>query len=67
MEACIAVEREVDKVLTKFGGISEHADRILEDITTHIGAIKKELDECKYGMDNNVVMVRKAGYKLKFI
>lgn len=49
MEACIGVEREVDKVLTKFGGINEHAERVLQDVTNHIESIKKELDDCKYG------------------
>ncbi|KAL1122606.1 hypothetical protein AAG570_002936 [Ranatra chinensis] len=46
MEACIAVEREVDKVLTKFGSINEHAERTLHDITSHIEALRNELNEC---------------------
>lgn len=48
MEACIAVEREIDKVLTKFGGINEHADRVMRDVCVHIENLKKELDDCKY-------------------
>jgi hypothetical protein len=48
MEACIAVEREVDKVLLKFGSISEHAQRTLQDITRHIQSLEAELNKCKY-------------------
>lgn len=48
MEACIAVEREIDKVLTKFGGINDHAERVLQDITNHIESLKNELNECKF-------------------
>lgn len=45
MDACNAVEREVDKVLSKFGGIHEHAERVLRDVTNNIDALKKEFDE----------------------
>nr|CAD7426966.1 unnamed protein product [Timema monikensis] len=45
MEACNAVEREVDKVLSKFSTISEHADRVLRYITNCIEALKKEYDD----------------------
>nr|CAD7568900.1 unnamed protein product [Timema californicum] len=45
MEACNAVEREVDKVLSKFSTISEHADRVLRYITNYIEALKKEYDD----------------------
>ncbi|XP_044736227.1 E3 ubiquitin-protein ligase RMND5A [Chrysoperla carnea] len=45
MDACAAVEREVDRVLLKFGGISEHADRVLREIILHIENLKKELED----------------------
>lgn len=45
MEACNVVEREVDKVLTKFGIISGHADTVLNDLINHIELLKKELEE----------------------
>lgn len=48
MEACIAVEREIDKVLNKFGGINEHAARVMRDICNHIENLKKELEDCEY-------------------
>lgn len=45
MEACNAVEREVDKVLLKFGAINDHADTTLRDLVNHIESLKKELEE----------------------
>lgn len=42
MEACLAVEKEVDKLLTKFGGINEHAKRILPDLLSQIQNLKEE-------------------------
>lgn len=48
MEACIAVEKEVDKLLSKFGGINEHAKRILPDLLTQIQTLKEEYQNGKY-------------------
>lgn len=45
MDACNAVEREVDKVLSKFGGIHEHAERVLRDVTNVVDDLKKGLEE----------------------
>lgn len=45
MDACTAVEREVDKVLSKFGLINEHAEKVLRDLINHIESLKKELEE----------------------
>ena len=47
MEACNAVEREVDKVLSKFGAINEHAEAVLRDLINHIQFLKKDLEEGK--------------------
>ncbi|XP_063221826.1 E3 ubiquitin-protein ligase RMND5A [Bacillus rossius redtenbacheri] len=44
MEYCNAVEREVDKVLSKFSAIKEHADRVMRDITNNTEALKNEFD-----------------------
>lgn len=44
MDACNAVEREVDRVLSKFGGINEHASRTLSGLITYIENLKKEYD-----------------------
>ncbi|XP_033215287.1 E3 ubiquitin-protein ligase RMND5A isoform X2 [Belonocnema kinseyi] len=45
MEACNAVEREVDKVLSKFGAINEHAVSVLRDLIAEIETLKRELEE----------------------
>lgn len=44
MEACLAVEKEVDRVLLKFGGINEHAERVIGDLLTYIESLKNELE-----------------------
>jgi hypothetical protein len=44
MESISGVEREIDKVLSKFTGINEHADRVLQDLSRSIEALKNELD-----------------------
>ncbi|XP_050498282.1 E3 ubiquitin-protein ligase RMND5A [Diabrotica virgifera virgifera] len=44
MEACQAVEREIDKVCSKFGNINEHAKRVLSDLVNQIQNLKEEYD-----------------------
>ncbi|XP_044259857.1 E3 ubiquitin-protein ligase RMND5A [Tribolium madens] len=44
MDACLAVEKEIDRVLTKFGDINENTGRILSDLITHIERLKAELE-----------------------
>lgn len=44
MDACCAVEREVDRVLSKFGSINEHASRILTELISYIESLKLELE-----------------------
>lgn len=43
MEECLAVEKEIDRVLTKFGSINEHAERVLTDLISYIESLKAEL------------------------
>lgn len=43
MDACLAVEKEIDRVLTKFGSINEHAERVLNDLISYIENLKVEL------------------------
>ncbi len=43
MEACAAVEKEVDKVLSKFNDANVHAANSLDDILQYINGIRKEL------------------------
>lgn len=47
MEACLAVEKEIDRVLTKFGDINGNTGRILSDLITHIERLKTELENGK--------------------
>ncbi|KAJ8982327.1 hypothetical protein NQ317_006673 [Molorchus minor] len=42
MEACLAVEKEVDRVFSKFGGINDHARRVLSDLISQIQSLKDE-------------------------
>ncbi|KAJ9579561.1 hypothetical protein L9F63_004746 [Diploptera punctata] len=68
MEACNAVEREVDKVLSKFGGINEHAERVLQDITGNIESLKKELESAPQEHEltpAQVVILRQAMNKIR--
>lgn len=43
MEACLAVEKEVDRVHSKFTGINDHANRVLGDLINQIQDLKQEL------------------------
>ena len=47
MEACLAVEKDVDKVLSKFGAINEHSKRVLTELVTQIENLKAELQNGK--------------------
>lgn len=51
MEACIAVEREVDKVLNKFSSIKDHASSTLSDVTDLIESLKNGLAHYPEGYD----------------
>ncbi|XP_065211320.1 E3 ubiquitin-protein ligase RMND5A isoform X3 [Planococcus citri] len=46
MDSCVGVEREVDKILTKFNTINDHANRVLQDITNHVENLKQEFELC---------------------
>lgn len=48
MEACLAVEKDVDKVLTKFNGINEHSKRVLSELIDQINSLKEELQNGKF-------------------
>ncbi|KAG5332882.1 RMD5A protein, partial [Acromyrmex heyeri] len=58
MEACNAVEREVDKVLSKFGAINEHAEAVLRDLINHIQFLKKDLEEVPPNQELTAVQVQ---------
>lgn len=42
------VEKEVDKVLSKFSDIQDHAQRTVDDTAQYVANLKNELDQCKY-------------------
>lgn len=58
MEACNAVEREVDKVLSKFGGINDHAHRVLRDMASTVDGLRKEFEE---GKNKGIILVKTPG------
>lgn len=45
MESCLAVEREVDKVLSKFGTLSEHTKATLSELIAYVQEMYRELGE----------------------
>jgi hypothetical protein len=47
MESCWNVEKEQEKVLKKYKGISEHTDATLGDLNNHIANLQNEIVNCK--------------------
>ncbi|XP_067656917.1 E3 ubiquitin-protein ligase RMND5A-like isoform X1 [Haliotis asinina] len=45
MEACAAVEREIDRVLSKFTSLHNHSQRTVEELSTSIESLRRELNE----------------------
>ncbi|CAG9101491.1 unnamed protein product [Plutella xylostella] len=43
MDSCLGVEQDVDKAISKLFGLSEHADRILQDAVQQIQDLKNEI------------------------
>lgn len=59
MEACLAVEKEVDKVLSKFGSINDHAGKVLCDLISYIENLRLELQNGKFNIISfNMINVR---------
>lgn len=48
MDICLTVEKELEKVLSKFTALREHTQRALGDIATSVDNIKKEISEGIY-------------------
>ncbi|KAK7572095.1 hypothetical protein V9T40_014567 [Parthenolecanium corni] len=44
MDSCLGVEREVDKVLSKFNGINENANQVLQHISGQVDNLKQEFE-----------------------
>lgn len=45
MEACEAVEKELQRVISKFSGVHEHAKRMLGDVTKNFDELKSTIAE----------------------
>lgn len=45
MDACEAVEKELQRVITKFNGVHEHAKRMLGDVTKNFEELKSSIAE----------------------
>lgn len=45
MEACIAVEKEIDKILSKFVQIRENGTRSIDETIEFLASIKPELEQ----------------------
>uniref|UniRef100_T1IIW7 RING-Gid-type domain-containing protein n=1 Tax=Strigamia maritima TaxID=126957 RepID=T1IIW7_STRMM len=45
MDSCIAVERELEKVLSKFGSIKDYTDKTLGDLIEYVCNLQRELNE----------------------
>lgn len=48
MESCAAVEKEVDKVITKFSAINDHSQRIIGDVIVLIEKLRSSIEEGEY-------------------
>lgn len=48
MEACIAVEKEIDKILCKFASIRENGSKNIEETIEFLSSIKPELEQGTY-------------------
>lgn len=47
MDSCVAVEKEIDRVINKFTAINEHSSQVIGDVVNHIMALKSHLEEGK--------------------
>ncbi|XP_055705198.1 E3 ubiquitin-protein ligase RMND5A [Phlebotomus papatasi] len=45
MDSCSAVEKELERVLTKFSAINEHSTKIIGDVLTHFIELQKHIAE----------------------
>ncbi|XP_022097753.1 protein RMD5 homolog A-like [Acanthaster planci] len=55
MDACLSVQKEVDKVLGKFEGIKTHSARTLEELIDSLNNIKHELSAADHHTELNRV------------
>ena len=49
MDGCEAVDRELDKVLNKFGGIDSHVDRTSNNLIQSLHRLKEQFETGNIG------------------
>lgn len=47
MDSCVAVEKEIDRVINRFTAINEHSSQVIGDVVNHILELKCHLEEGK--------------------
>ncbi|XP_045499793.1 E3 ubiquitin-protein transferase RMND5B [Colias croceus] len=45
MDSCLGVEQDLDKATTKFTGISDHTNKVLQDLITQVESLKQEISQ----------------------
>ncbi|CAG4953282.1 unnamed protein product [Colias eurytheme] len=45
MDSCLGVEQDLDKATTKFTGISDHTNKVLQDLITQVENLKQEISQ----------------------
>jgi len=68
MEACVAVEKEIDKVLGKFASIRDHGSRTVEDLIEYLSNIKRELEQAPSDLEistGQTIILSQAVAKVK--
>lgn len=50
MDSCVAVEKEIDRVINKFTAINEHSSQVIGDVVSHILELKNHLEEGELDM-----------------
>lgn len=56
MEACVAVEKEIDKILSKFASIRENGSKNIEETIEFLSSIKPELEQGIKNSESALIM-----------
>lgn len=48
MDSCVAVEKEIDRVINRFTAINEHSSQVIGDVVNQILELKNHLEEGKH-------------------
>lgn len=60
MDSCLAVEKELDKVLNKFGNLKDNANRNLDDLIRHVEEMQNELNQVGASENSTLAQRTKA-------